>query len=82
MNRFLVLYGQNGKDSLDHVTRYAEFDLDFKLKVVLSVINDGLSLREAEKTYSLRTKAVIQGNRTIKIFRTATFHGKPYFETP
>ena len=23
-----------------------------------------------------------QGNRTIKIFRTATFHGKPYFETP
>ena len=31
----------------------------FKLKVVLSVINDGLSLREAEKTYNLRTKAVI-----------------------
>jgi uncharacterized membrane protein (DUF2068 family) len=24
----------------------------------------------------------VQGNRTIKIFRTATFHGKPYFETP
>lgn len=57
--RWLVLYGQNGKDSLDNVTRYAEFDLDFKLKVVLSVINDGLSLKEAEKTYNLRTKAVI-----------------------
>ena len=35
------------------------FTIDFKLKVVLSVINDGLSLREAEKTYNLRTKAVI-----------------------
>ena len=37
--RWLVLYNQNGKDSLNRTTCYAEFDLSFKLKVVLSGVS-------------------------------------------
>lgn len=59
VERWYSFYQREGKESLRAVNKFAEFDADFKLKVVLSVLNEKLSLREAEKLYNLRSKTVI-----------------------
>lgn len=59
VEHWYTFYEKEGEEGLQRVNKIAKFNVEFKLKVVLSVLNERSSLGEAQKFHNLRSKTVI-----------------------
>lgn len=59
VQKWVAVYHSMGEDGLSVKKSKNSYSIDFKLKVILSIINDGFSNREAAKHFQLREHFLI-----------------------
>lgn len=59
VQKWVAVYHSMGEDGLSVKKSKNSYSIDFKLKVILSIINDGFSNREAAKHFQLREHYMI-----------------------
>ena len=68
VRQWIAAFNQQGSDGLCIKTTKTFYSLEFKLDVVHAIVDDGLSLREAQQRFCLRQKSMV--HRWLRLYES------------